>query len=182
MKPWLMQYIIPEIPSAWGQDLSCGPDPIRSDVPSCKWQSIPPTVAPGPSKKWITVQTKRLSPGSGEITISGTNTRNCRLYLDTPVHAVHVHGSSGKIQPLFPIPKGGVNEVRLWSRDWDRDFKVDITWDASVSSGLAGRAACEWSEQDNVPALKEVIAFLPTWARVTKRTDGLVEGWKAFSV
>ena len=163
MNPWLSRYIVSEIPSSWGQDIKCERDSIHSNIPSCRWRSLPPSVAPGPSKDWISINTTLLSPGIGQI-----------------VSSARVNGSSGHVQPQFPFPAGGVEELRLWSRSWGRSFEVNVTWNGAA--GLAGRAACEWAEEGSVPALTEIVGFLPPWARVAKRADGLVEGWKAFSL
>lgn len=72
-----------------------------------------------------------------------------------------------------------------------------------LGEGLRGRVACEWAEfasasagvpgqgespskggfrSAKIPALEEVIAFLPTWVVVSKFADGLVEAWEYFEV
>ena len=89
-----------------------------------------------------------------------------------------VQGSSGHIQDLFPFNKDGVSEFRLWSRTWERTWEVSVGWDGEKE--MRGRVACEWEEQGGLPAFDEVLGFLPKWARVTKRTDGLLEGYKHF--
>jgi len=97
-----------------------------------------------------------------------------------------------------------VHELTLWSRTWGRTFVVDVDWakkakansDVGSASGndtVKGRAACEWMEYESataggegsggkIPALEEVLAFLPKWAVVSKMTDGLVEAWGPFSI
>ena len=83
-----------------------------------------------------------------------------------------------------------MKELRLWSRTWGHTFDVSIAWDVGATGGndggveieksLTGRVACEWEETGAIPALEEAVSFLPEWARVTKRADGLLEGYKKF--
>ncbi|KAJ3507166.1 hypothetical protein NLJ89_g6460 [Agrocybe chaxingu] len=116
------------------------------------------------------------------------------------------YASSGKgMQPGYEIPPTGVTEVRLWSRTWEKEFVVDVDWQgpasngtvAEKSAGMEGRVACEWVEYESglidngslgpvdnaardgpkIPALEEVLTFIPEWAVVSKATDGLVEAW-----
>jgi len=123
-----------------------------------------------------------MSPGIGELSIRGTNTRNCRVYFDSaPVFSVSVRGATEEVQANWPTGST-IRELRLWSREWDKTFEVGISWNTSESESLEGRVACEWAERAGIPALEEVEAFLPRWARVTKRTDGLLEGEKAFVI
>ncbi|TDL26147.1 Zn-dependent exopeptidase [Rickenella mellea] len=176
VQPWVMKYIIPEIPSSWGTNVTCTSDTLRAGLPSCTWPALSPAVAPGHSKNWLKFNATLTSPGSARITIRGSNTRNCRLYFSPSTRMTNIH------VPLYPLPRDGVSELRLWSREWERTFEVHVAWDGS--EGVEGRVACEWAESDGaaIPALDEVMAFLPDWARVTKRTDGLVEGYKRFKL
>ena len=179
--PWLAEDIVPELPSSWTDHLDCsGWDPVRAGVPSCVWPGLTPHVAEGALSSWITFTTNKTAPGMGTISVSGKGpTRNCRLYFDsTPATSVSVQGSSGHIQDLFPLNKDGVSEFRLWSRTWERTWEVSVGWDGEKE--MRGRVACEWAEQGGLPAFDEVLGFLPKWARVTKRTDGLLEGYKHF--
>lgn len=93
--------------------------------------------------------------------------------------------------PQFSTPPEGVSELHLWSRTWGRTFTVDIEWEGD--SALEGRVACEWAEYESasvgvdaitgkIPALEEVLSFLPRWAAVTKIADGLVEASGTFAI
>jgi len=184
LKPWLSRSLVPELPSSWGAEAQANcslKDDLRANVPSCSWHGLPPSVAPGNTSTWLSVKTIKEAPGMGSITLSGKDTRNCRLYFDSAVTSISVNGSSGLVQPLFPIPQEGVRELRLWSREWERTFEVSLVWKEG-DKPLRGRAACEWAEAAGIPALEEVVSFLPRWALVTKRTDGLLEGWKSFEI
>lgn len=102
------------------------------------------------------------------------------------------------MQAGYEIGKAGLLEVRLWSRTWGRKFVVDVEWEGDSGGGegmgLTGRVACEWAEYESgrvgdesgeggkIPALEEVLGFLPMWAVVTKADDGLVEVWQEFGV
>jgi hypothetical protein len=80
------------------------------------------------------------------------------------------------------MPPDGLTSLRLWSRTYDREFQVDFGWDGGKH--LSGRVGCVWDEHisGRIPALDEVVAYLPTWATVTKYTSGLVEVTKSFKI
>ena len=76
-------------------------------------------------------------------------------------------------------------EIRLWSREWEKPWVVHVMWKGERDKGLDGRAVCLWSDANDsgvILALDEVRSFLPAWAIVTKLSDGLVEGSKAFTL
>jgi len=91
-----------------------------------------------------------------------------------------------------PIYPGGTTELRLWSRDWERGWKVEISWEeenatstSTTEDKLGGKVVCLWAdvnEKGTVPAWDEVFAFVPNWAVGSKLSDGLVEGWWGFEV
>ncbi|KAK7060893.1 hypothetical protein VNI00_000626 [Paramarasmius palmivorus] len=140
------------------------------------------------------------------IAIRRNNTRNCRVYFDRPVASYRVrdstHGAatSWDTQKGYEVPDAGLNEVRLWSRSWEKTFILDVIWkeqDQGTHSKTSGRVACEWAEYESgmaglgstnstlkakIPAFEEVLSFLPRWAVVSKLTDGLVEVRQDFEV
>lgn len=91
-----------------------------------------------------------------------------------------------------PIYPGGTTELRLWSRDWDRGWRVEVSWEEANTTStsmeedkLGGKVVCLWAdvnEKGTVPAWDEVFAFVPKWAVGSKLSDGLVEGWVGFEV
>ncbi|KDR83005.1 hypothetical protein GALMADRAFT_57870 [Galerina marginata CBS 339.88] len=123
---------------------------------------------------------------SSRLRVKGMYTRACRLYFDSsPVHEYSVRSS----RRLSRVGPKGVKDVRLWSRTWENEFRVDVDWANGThrgeTVGMNGRIACEWEVGDTtpkIPALEEVLAFLPEWATVSKFGDGLVEAWTKFSV
>jgi hypothetical protein len=89
------------------------------------------------------------------------------------------------------MPKEGVTELKLWSREWGRILTVDVDWEGD--SALEGRVACGWAEYESasigvdtttgkIPALEEILTFLPPFAAVTKLAEGLVEVQADFSL
>lgn len=179
--PWIDQHIVPEMPSSWNGTVVCGPDDLRN-LPSCTWPGLSPNIDSSSPRHWLSVKATETSPGIGELSIRGLNTRNCRVYFDSaPVTSVSVRGAAPDAQVGWPVGSS-VRELRLWSREWEKTFEVGVAWNTSESDSLDGRVACEWAERAGVPALEEVEAFLPRWAHVTKRTDGLLEGEKSFRI
>ena len=107
---------------------------------------------------------------------------------------------------------GGSKEIRLWSRTWERMWEVDVEWEviegfddddldyqreekseqrhernegSRSGSGMDGRIVCLWSDANElgvIPALDEIKHYAPEWVAVSKLSDGLVEGSKAFAI
>lgn len=195
IQPFLTKGVVPELPSASGAAVNCSSMSIRVDLYSCQWPGLSPNVVPGVNissslslikskpKSSLELLTYSANRTAERVTFSikARDTRNCRIFFDDPIQAIHVHGSKGRLQ--VGKTDGKMTQVKLWSRTWEREFKVDV-WFADQGDGKKGRVACEWSEMldGRVPALEEVITFLPMWSAVTKADDGLVEGYKAFEV
>ena len=154
---------------------------------------------------------KNVTGASNEaiFTIRGQNTRACRLLFDRPIQDYNVTGYS--TDPRFPrVGLKGCREIRLWTREWGGAWHVRVRWSGSssssgggerkdrnvmgparkkgnpaVGSGLDGRVVCLWSDANDpatIPAFTEALNYMPTWSVVTKLSDGLVEGFKRFSV
>ncbi|KAH9927741.1 uncharacterized protein B0H18DRAFT_1159691 [Fomitopsis serialis] len=205
--------LVPELPSSWGKDVQCETDTVlKPGLLSCKWESdlVPSpggTNTSGDYDQWIDVKTTRLNETNGMVFVKGTNTRGCRLYFDKPITYYKIHdvvdagapgtNATGEFLPGYEMPKEGIKDLKLWSREWERGFLVEVGWNADSEDGfmddtMGGRAACEWAEYASasdghgqgglIPALEEVKAFLPLWAQPTKTTDGLVEAWMRFSI
>ncbi|KAG7452279.1 uncharacterized protein BT62DRAFT_960318 [Guyanagaster necrorhizus] len=179
--------LISYLPSASGQDISCNSSQARLSLLSCSWKTdlIPLPGGNHTSDIWLQTNVTRLGTSSARISVQGQNTRSCRIYSDTnPIIRYNIHEGSVGMQPRYEIPEGGIKELRLWSRTWDRNFTVDVEW-IDNSPDMGGRVACEWNEYESgsigvgtggqIPALEEMLMFLPKWAVVTKMTDGLVE-------
>ncbi|KAL3415125.1 hypothetical protein V8F44DRAFT_632151 [Aspergillus fumigatus] len=120
--------------------------------PKCSWHGIPPQM-----EDW-------LSEPKAQLSISGRNTRACKVVFDRPVLDFQVADSA--YDPRFP------HEIRLWSREWGH------TWTETDEKGpgLSGRVVCLWSDGNSagvIPALDEVRR---------KLSDGLVEGSRRFEV
>jgi hypothetical protein len=216
VKGYLDEKVVPSLPSTWTSDVHCAP--ILGRGVSCSWES---DLIPDPghnasnsvikdqatTSSWLIVNTTRLGNSSARLSIAGTNTRFCSIYLDNrAISRYRVHGSTSErggdgeigagtpMQVGYEIPESGLTEVKLWSRTWGRTFVVDVEWDAKKSGvgepGLVGRVGCGWAEYESgsvgvgeasgkIPALEEVLTFLPKWT-VVARTE--VEAWVRFSV
>ncbi|KAH6720261.1 aminopeptidase-like protein [Leptodontidium sp. MPI-SDFR-AT-0119] len=193
--------IITEIPSAAGQNISCSPnEKIRQGLSYCSWSGIPPRVVDNVKegvppekgyKDWMSSKVTRAK-GSNKATfnISAVNTKACIIRFDDPFTAFEVHGAAKNDGKWDDVPESGSDQIKLWHRDWDREWIVDVEWPVSEGKkegdeGRSGRVVCWWSDHNKlgtIPALDEVQRFMPQWAAVTKLMDGLVEGSKAFIV
>jgi hypothetical protein len=187
--------IIASIPSSVGQNVNCSAPEYkaRSGLHKCTWSGPPPNVlldppskkhSPKTYAKWMKLTTTRLNTtkSSAKFTLSGANTRACRLVFDSPISTLSVQGYT--TDSRFPsVGRKGCTSIRLWSREWGGSWNVTVEWEGS--GGLSGRAVCLWSDANDpaaIPAYTEVLRFMPRWSQVTKLSDGLVEGWKEFKI
>ncbi|KAI0071085.1 hypothetical protein K474DRAFT_1630985 [Panus rudis PR-1116 ss-1] len=205
--------ILPELPSSWGKNVTCEVDSsLRPGLWACGWNSdlLPSpggedTLPSSPHTKasdWLQANITRTGPASAFAVIKGTNTRSCRLKFDHFISSYNVlNGSPGgaRFQPGYEISERGVNDLILWTRTWDNEFRVELDWSNGTSVvetlPLSGKVACEWQEfasasagapwaatSGQIPAYEEVLHFLPLWATVNKWTYGLVEAEAPFSI
>ncbi|KAG9087455.1 hypothetical protein FRC06_002534 [Ceratobasidium sp. 370] len=178
--------IYSQIPNT--RHVACTADRNRLGLTNCAWGGLAPNVTldSGPLSDWVTFSAQRTGPQKATITLRGRNTRSCRIYSDMPIVSLDVRGGHwernlGDSDSNTP----GFSEIRLWSRTWDKWFVVNLTWaDGEENATYTGKVACEWAEWDagRIPALDEIITYLPPWAVVTKLSDGLVEGKHVFEV
>jgi hypothetical protein len=196
-----VQKIITYVPSAAGQTITCVErSQVRSGIAFCTYDGIAPSVFKNvqdsipPERsynQWLNYTTSRVS-GENKATfhIQGLETRACALRFDDPFTAFHVHGAASNDGRWSDVPKSGSDQIKLWHRDWNRDWVVDVEWPVSGGKlpgdeGRSGRVVCLWSDDNlpgSIPALDEVQSFAPEWATITKLAEGLVEGSKSFVV
>ena len=195
--------VIPHLPSSWGKNITCMPSTLKPGLVTCTWEGglLP---APGGmtdkdveapatrSADWLVVNATRASSTSARISVKGMNARSCQLQFNrNPVMNYRVQGSSGSVHEGNETLENGVSDIRLWSRTWDREFTVDVKW--SSKGKKEGKVGCRWAEYESatagaggsdakIPALEEVLSFLPKWTVVSEMSDGLVEAWGTFSV
>ena len=207
--PTLVQKVVSELPSSHGQDVQCEKSP--TGLTNCTW-SVDEEWFPSPggntSSGWVTGDVKRVHGKTSQATIEvrGANTRGCRIYFDQPIYDYKVRALDGDRwdgtrQDGYEIPAEGITTLFLWSRTWDRNFEVEVTFgpeDVDPAPPLSGKLACEYSEylsgiagadgmgraekEGRIPAFEEMLRFLPKWAVVTKAADGLVEVSRSFSL
>jgi hypothetical protein len=204
-----VEKVISELPSSHGQDITCEKTPFG--LTNCTW-SVDDEWIPSPGGKasshWVAGDIKRVDGKTSQATIHvrGSNTRGCRIYFDQPIYDYKVRALDGDHwdgtqQDGYEVPAEGITKLLLWSRTWDRDFEVRVTFGpegTDLAPPLSGTLACEYSEYlsgiagaggggkledaGRIPAFEEVLRFLPKWAVVTKASDGLVEVSRSFSL
>lgn len=197
--------IVRELPSSWGRDITYETDHIlRDGLLTCGWESnllpspggnsFTPGVLSQPD--WLKFTAERVNASAGRITLGGRNTRNCVLTFEHPITSFEVLNGGGRLQPGYEMPHNGTAKIQMWARTWEKEFVIEFAWaGADEDFQMEGRAACEWAEYASgtagsthalvsaqIPALEEVLQFLPLWATPTKWTMGLVEVWTKFSV
>ncbi|KAG9234828.1 putative zinc metalloprotease [Amylocarpus encephaloides] len=193
--------IISYVPSAAGQKIKCSTrEDIRSGLDFCSYEGLAPKVVANmesgipPEKgyrEWLTYNVTRQS-GENKATfhISGKETKACILRFDDPFTAFQVHGAAKSNGKWADVPESGSDQIKLWHRDWDREWVVDVAWPVGEGKrageeGRSGRVVCLWSDQNipgTIPALDELNRVAPEWTTIVKLMDGLVEGSKRFIV
>ncbi|KAL8831545.1 MAG: hypothetical protein Q9170_005245 [Blastenia crenularia] len=209
-----LQDVIASLPSTAGQEITCIDSEIRLGLKTCSWQGLAPEVVPSlplplgipPQfgyRNWLSfnVTYGNYTRNEARITLSGKNTRACKILFDTPISDFSVEGA-GSDKRFEKVSKEGSKEIRLWSRTWEKPWHVKVRWKGEDgnspslapnllrhqqkrASGLNGKVVCLWSDANEpgvIPALDEVWMYAPTWATVSKNSDGLVEGSKRFMV
>ncbi|KAG4030306.1 hypothetical protein MFRU_012g00480 [Monilinia fructicola] len=193
--------IIAQIPSAAGQAIHCEDNArIRSGLSFCSYEGLAPKVVDNvvegvpPERgyhEWLTYNVSRV-PGENKATfhISGIETRACILRFDEPFSEFKVHGGAKSEERWDDVPDSGSDQIKLWHRDWNKEWVVDVEWAVSEDmkpgeEGRTGRVVCLWSDANKrgvIPALDEAQRFSPDWTSIVKLMDGLVEGSKRFVV
>lgn len=195
-----VQEIIDELPSSTGKNIDCEKafDPLRASLRTCSWHGLMPNVlanidgeiAPfsnhsqSATSSWLNY-TISSNASSASFTLQGKNTKACRIHFDNPVASVSIADAASDPRYRSTTDEGST-QVRLFSREWDNKFEVNVTWDGEDGAkGQTGKVECLWSDANQhgtIPAYDEVKRFAPVWAAGTKGSDGLVEGWKRFGV
>lgn len=179
------------------------PNVVPKSVGNDMWLARPQLAALGTRyQDWMTVKAKRERNSTDTavvIKVGGRETRACRLLFDTPISGFTVRGSSKQDKG---VSADGAKQLRLWSRQWEKPWDVNVWWSNTTGLDIAkdtkkkddgkkateshsGRAACLWSDANipgTIPAFDEVKLYMPIWSIVTKLDDGLVIGYKNFTV
>ena len=187
------------IPSAAGQTPQCSASLLRKDLIQCGWEGLPPRVvrntSPGvpPSfgyADWLSFNITRDSPRpEAHIYLWGRDTRACKITFNRPISDFSVEGAARDKRFSRASPAGN-HEIRLWSRTWEKPWNVTVKWEVNADEpdqgdGLDGRVICLWSDDNEsgiIPALDEIRRYAPEWVAISKTSDGLVEGSKAFLI
>lgn len=199
-----VQEVIGELPSSTGKEVHCNhatEDPLRKGLRSCTWHGLHPNIVPEGDTSLISLSKKKHhtepttsswlsfnlthTNSTASFTLRGRNTKACRLTFADPVSDAWIEDAAS--DPRYETTADdGSKEVRLFSREWDKTWRVNVTWPGDDGAkGREGKVMCLWSDvnvRGVIPAYDEVRRFAPVWAAATKSGDGLVEGWKGFRV
>ena len=189
---------VASLPSSAGQTPSCVPSKRRRDLTECSWHGLPPRVVRNTHPAvppeigyadWLTFNASRAPDGatSARFQVSGLETRACKILFDRPISDFSVAGADEHSR-FRKVSEHGATELRWWTRTWEKELDVTVSWDAGggeEGDGLDGRVVCLWSDANEhgvIPALDEARRFAPTWVAISNVGQGLVEGSKAFMV
>lgn len=152
LEPYVRR-IIAELPSAAGREVACRERGSKRGTVDCSFDgsSVPPRLdgrlpdGVPPQRGYADLVTVNVTRGgemgtgnSARIEIDAVNTKACFLRFDRPVSRLEVRGSSGWDERFGRWPEDGVGLVKLWRRDWDKVWTVDVEWsDKDVSAASA---------------------------------------------
>ncbi|RKF71529.1 Vacuolar membrane protease [Golovinomyces cichoracearum] len=185
--------IISYIPSAAGQSINCCVHPeIRSGLSFCSYEGKAPNVLRKSNgangfENWLSYNLTRVEGENKAVFhILGHETKACAIRFNQEFSFFKVHGATSHHGDVI---KGG-NQIKLWHRDWEREWIVEVEWPVSEDKkpgeeGRSGEVVCLWSDHNElgtIPALDELERFMPDWATSVKLSEGLVEGRRAFVI
>ncbi|KAK3055701.1 hypothetical protein LTR09_003622 [Extremus antarcticus] len=193
-----LQDIIAELPSATGQKIRCGKHSAvgvpKNGLQACSWTGLAPDAtahqhpeiaghsSKNKSESFRTITSKDNSPV--HIHIRSTSSKACRLAFDNPVSEVQIEDAAH--DPRYQsVADGGSKEIKLFSREWGKNFKLSVAWADGKTKGQKGKAVCMWNDVNVpgvIPAWDEVARFMPVWSALTKAGDGLVELGQEFII
>jgi len=192
--------IISNVPSAAGQTINCIENPaIRAGLSYCSYKGIAPQVVKNVKngvppekgyKEWLDFNVTRVTGlNKANFVISGQESKACIIRFSEPFSRFHVRGAA-KDGKWSEVPETGSDQIKLWHRDWNREWAVDVEWPVGNNmkegdEGRSGRVVCLWSDHnlpETIPALEELQRFSPPWTSIVKLMDGLVEGSKSFNI
>ncbi|PNY26875.1 Peptide hydrolase [Tolypocladium capitatum] len=193
--------VIAFVPAAAGQEIKC----VASEVPGlvdCLYDasSLPPNPADGEKlESLVSVKTAKSSDGrSVNLGIDALNTRMCYIDVSDPVFGFSVEGGGARDDRFGALPADGFQHLQIWRRTWDGHWDVTLQLTdggraAAASSASASQEVkplevtvrCAWDDANKaakIPALHELMKYMPNWAIVTKKTHGLVQVKKTYKV
>lgn len=128
---------------------------------------------------WISYNVTKTGDGKATITLGGRNTRACKLLFNKPVGIEVLNGH--REQPTYgnlsrsirqynrqsklaksptlgdPIPGfPNTRELRLWSRDWERGWSVELTWEKGEDRGEGEKSNSRVMSSTNKPTTTEL--------------------------
>lgn len=188
---------LPNMPTSGATCERYGKENLR-DI--CSWSGSVPNLtstvrSPGTNTNYInpnlvqfstTLISDDIENKTVRFTVSGLNTRACKLQFNSRITDFHVAGQGPIDERFKPVPADGVQEIRLWSRTWDRTWLVDVTWPPEThGQNKTGKVVCLWADANQagtIPVFDDLIDGLPSWATFMSLGDGLVEAFYPFEV
>jgi hypothetical protein len=138
--------IIAELPSAAGKEVVCNTRSTQAGKVDCSFDSsaVPPRIGGGlpdgvpPEKGYKDLVRVNITRGEGHsarFEIDAVDTKACFLHFARPVKKLDVVGGSGWDERFGAWPEDGLGLIKLWRRDWNRTWVVDVEWEDEKAVG-----------------------------------------------
>ncbi|KAJ4263005.1 hypothetical protein NW762_006618 [Fusarium torreyae] len=191
--------VISSLPSTSGQDINCQKASGR-DLMDCKYDSsaLSPNLAKGKTpRELVSIETVDGSDSTkARLRIDAVDSRLCYVRTSRPIFGFTIDGAGPRDPRFGKFPSEGFDSVQLWRRDRDVPWTLNLYLNerntlATTESvdqeadRLEVIVTCAWSdanEPGTIPALDELLRYMPTWAALTKKGPGLVEVRKTHKV
>ncbi|KAI2623414.1 hypothetical protein GGS21DRAFT_340465 [Xylaria nigripes] len=199
--PEFVEQIVPDLPSAMGKELTCNlNESSRSGLYDCSYDGsdVPPNVIVNSTlsgvspengyDSWLTYKvTRHEGQRKARFEVNGQETRSCAITFETLISSFKVQGGAQPDERFGGIPDKGMDKIKLYRRDWDMPWIVDVEWEKGEDDdgGINGRVVCSWDDintRGTIPAFDEGLQYSPPWAAIAKLSTGLLEGSKAYKV
>ncbi|KAM0558328.1 hypothetical protein ACHAPJ_005022 [Fusarium lateritium] len=146
------------------------------------------------------------------LRIDAVDSRLCYVRTSRPIFGFTVDGAGPRDPRFGKFPSEGFDSVQLWRRDRDVPWTLNLYLNerntlattelvdeeseplghdelrvrsVSQAEPLEVIVTCAWSDANTpgtIPALDELLRYMPTWAALTKKGPGLVEVRKTHKV
>ncbi len=148
--------MIASLPSATGKKVECGiTAPPRTGIVMCEYDGsavmpdISKALTSGTKERsikkfddWLSFNVSRVNgQPKARFSIDAANSKACQLRFDRPISNFSVAGNSGLDTRFGELPSTGLDQIKLWRRDWDKVWDVVVEWeDDAVKSSLQASA------------------------------------------
>jgi hypothetical protein len=153
-----VKLLVPELPSSAGKSINRAEVEDARGLTTLEYDGsevLPNVVKGAPFANLMSLNISRPDPTINKATfsVSAKSSKMCYFRFNSPISKFNVHESAGFDTRFGPLPDSSVEQLTLWSRDWDKIWTVDIEWKDSPkpAEGHADKvittSKSQWSDE-----------------------------------